>query len=565
MNVKNSEKKRMPLFWRIFLIVSLVLVLLITAGGFVFARYMSEYEASRIETVIDNFKEEYDLDRLAVVIAENLPSDCGKFLSAEQTVSSLIMPALGDDYICTKRVGEYTDDKPVYTVMIGEREIGRVSFEKTGSSFFGFDEWSEGKLEYTGDFSDMHYDSFYIKVPGGATVTLAGSQLSGTYNRGSEKYAGACAELEDPKKMPLCDLYEVGEGYDGFLPAVKYNGAELTVLSDTKTDGVRMLAYSLPESSLHTLTVTVPEGSAVYLGDTLAGDKFISDEKVELSGLSEWNAAAAEQPKFVKYVFPGLVSELTPTAKSAKGASLTPAGENDAHTDYVFDVPAEELITAKINAPDGGTVTVNGIKLTDAQLVSRESVCQEIDAISKFITNPKTTTLYEVSGLYLLPEVTITDASGAELTVECEDSSFTYAKEPSEQLKTEHEQYVTRFVDGYIKYYTDGASRIAANYQSLILPYLQPGSVAYSYLSTVYSSLAWTGRCTIYDKQIKTYDYQSWGDNAFSCKIDFDLSFYSSNSEQDTEEHVRAWQLYFVNTTGGANGWRIAKMVFDAE
>ena len=49
------------------------------------------------------------------------------------------------------------------------------------------------------------------------------------------------------------------------------------------------------------------------------------------------------------------------------------------------------------------------------------------------------------------------------------------------------------------------------------------------------------------------------------CKIDFDFSFYSSNSEQDTEEHVRAWQLYFVNTSGSANGWKIAKLVFDAE
>ena len=565
MNVKNPEKKRMPLFWRIFLIVSLVLVLLITAGGFVFARYMSEYEASRIETVLDNFKEEYNLDRLAVLIADNLPNDCGKFLSAEQTVSSLIMPALGDDYILTKRVGEYTDDTPVYTVMIGDREIARVSFEKTGHSFFGFDEWSDGKLEYTGDFSDMHYDSFYIKVPGGSTLTLAGSTLSGSYNHGSEKYAGPCAEFEDPKKMPLCDLYEVGEGYDGFLPIVKYNGTELTVLSDAKADGVRTLSYSLPDSSLHTVTATVPDGTSVYLGDILADTKYISDEKIELSGLSEWNAAAKEQPKFVKYVFPGLVSDITPSAKTAKGAALTLVSENETHTDFVFDTPADELITAKINVPDGGSVTVNGIKLTDAQLVSRKSVCQEIDAISKYITNPKTTTLYEVSGLYSLPEVTITDAAGTKLTVECEDSSFTYAKEPSAQLKTEHEQYVTKFVDGYIKYYTDGASRIAANYQNLILPYIQPGSVAYSYLSTVYSSLAWTGRCTIHNTQIKTYDYQSWGDNAFSCKIDFDLSFYSSNSEQDTEEHVRAWQLYFVNTSGSANGWKIAKMVFDAE
>lgn len=555
----------MPLFWRILLIISLVLVLLITAGGFLFARYMSEYEASRIETVLDSFKEEYDLDRIALLIADNLPSDCGKFLSAEQTVSSLIMPALGDDYYCTKRTGEYTDEAPVYTVMIGEREIASVSFEKTGKSFFGFDEWSKGKVEYTGDFSDMHYDSFIIKVPGGSTLTLAGSSLTGEYNRGSEKYAGPCAELEDPTKMPLCDLYDVGEGYDGFLPVVKYGGTELEVMSDTKEDGIRRLVYSLPQSSVRTVTVTVPEGAEVYLDGKAADDRYRSDDEVKLSGFSEWNAAASKQPVFVKYVFPGLVTEPKPSAKTAAGVSLVEAGRDDTHTDYIFDLPPEELITARINAPVGGVVTVNGITLTSAQLVSESSVCQEIEAISSYIKNPKMAALYEVSGLYYLPEVTITDGGGNALTVENEESSFTYTKESSEALKNEHEQYVTKFVDGYIKYYTDGASRIAANYQSLILPYLQPGSIAYNYLSTAYSSLAWTGRCTIHDKQVKTYDYQSWGDNAFSCKVDYDLSFYSSNSEQDTEEHVRAWQLFFVNTTGSQSGWRIAKMVFDAE
>ena len=73
--------------------------------------------------------------------------------------------------------------------------------------------------------------------------------------------------------MPLCDLYEVGEGYDGFLPIVKYNGTELTVLSDAKADGVRTLSYSLPDSSLHTVTATVPDGTSVYLGDILADTK----------------------------------------------------------------------------------------------------------------------------------------------------------------------------------------------------------------------------------------------------------------------------------------------------
>lgn len=117
------------------------------------------------------------------------------------------------------------------------------------------------------------------------------------------------------------------------------------------------------------------------------------------------------------------------------------------------------------------------------------------------------------------------------------------------------------FVENYIKYYTDGSRSIAANFQGLILPYLQPGSEAYNYLSKVYSSLAWTAKCTVHEKDIKTYNYQQWGENCFSCNVDFSLSFYSPNSGQETHENVEGWKLYFVNTTGSENGWKIAKII----
>jgi len=40
------------------------------------------------------------------------------------------------------------------------------------------------------------------------------------------------------------------------------------------------------------------------------------------------------------------------------------------------------------------------------------------------------------------------------------------------------------------------------------------------------------------------------------------IKYYNPNSGAYEEENVKDWQLFFVNTTGGENGWKIAKFIF---
>lgn len=546
----------------IIVTLSLAAVIVLLAAGFAF--YMRDYENSRPENLADNFMSEFTTDDLETLITENFPDDCGDFLSKEETVHNVIMPLFEDGVKCVKSTGEYTSEAPVYMLTGGDRTIARVKFSSVGKTLFGFTKWGSADIEYTADFSDLHRDGMYIKVPGGAEVRYAGMKLGSTYRSGSGKYEGPCAEFEDPAKLPITEIYNVGEGYGTIMPAVTLGDTALSLISDTADpeSGIHTLKYAYPDSRLSSVTLIVPSEASVYVNGKPASEDYITERGIAYSGLNDWNAAAEHIPTRVRYDFTGLITDITWNVYIAEGVELTPADSDEAMKVYMYEYPQELLMTAKINAPVGSVVKVNGIELTDSQITDKSAVCAEIASIASFIKNPANACLYELAGLFAEPKVEIISPDGVPLDVVIsDDGTYSYERSESQELKDAHEKYVEGFVDNYIKYYTDGNRSIAANFQGLILPYLQPGSEAYNYLSKVYSSLAWTAKCTVHEKAIKTYNYQQWGENCFSCSVDFSLSFYSPNSGQETNENVKGWKLYFVNTTGAENGWKIAKII----
>lgn len=554
----------MPRFWRVFFTVTLCIAAVIVLLAVGFAFYMRDYENSRPENLADKFMSEFTTDDLETLIADNFPDNCGDFLSKEETVHNIIMPLFENGVKCIKSTGEYTSETPVYTLTGGDRTIARVTFRAVGKTLFGFTEWSSADVEYMADFSDLHHDGMYINVPGGAEVRYAGMKLGSSYRSGSGKYEGPCAGFEDQSKLPITEIYNVGEGYGMIMPTVTLGDEALTLLSDTSDpeSGTHTLKYAYPDSRLSSVTLIVPSEASVYVNGKLASEDYITERGIAYAGLNEWNAAAEHTPTKVRYLFPGLLTDITWKVYLPDNTEITPSDSDEAMKAYVYDYPQELLLTAKINAPVGSVVKVNGVELTEDQITDRDAVCAEIASIASFIKNPANVCLYEVPGLYAEPKVEIISPDGDALDVVIsEDGIYSYEHGESQELKEAHEKYVEGFVENYIKYYTDGNRSIAANFQGLILPYLQPGSEAYDYLSKVYSSLAWTAKCTVHEKEIKTYCYQQWGENCFSCSVDFSLSFYSPNSGQETGENVEGWKIYFVNTTGSENGWRIAKII----
>lgn len=79
----------------------------------------------------------------------------------------------------------------------------------------------------------------YINVPGGAEVRYTGMKLDSTYRSGSGKYEGPCAEFEDPAKLPITEIYNVGEGYGTIMPTVTLGDTDLSLIFGYGRSGKR--------------------------------------------------------------------------------------------------------------------------------------------------------------------------------------------------------------------------------------------------------------------------------------------------------------------------------------
>ena len=583
MKLKKKEKQ-LPLFWRVFIISVSCALALIIVGASLFALYMSQYENSRPETLISNYIDSLGEDGLAEYIINNFPENTGNFSTVDQVVSEVIMPTLKNSIRYEKRVGEYSDDQPVYTLIAGERKIARISFTPEGKTLFGFNKWGEAELEYEADFSDLHYDALYIKVPGGASVTFEGNRLTSSYIERTEKYSGPSSEYEKPVKLPICEVYNAGEGYGDPNIVVFSGDNQLQVMSasiDEET-GIKTISYSFPPSRLHSLTFIVPSDAIVTVNGKTVTSDFITESNLPYPSADKWNADSDSAPYIpspsadkwnidsdsapyrVKYFLDGLVTVGIEFSVSAyDGTVLTPVSSDEESGIYEYEYPSELLRTAEIYAPEGSSVTLNSVELTASELIGNGAVPNEIESIGQLITNPERVCVYRVGGLYSEPKIEITDKSGKKLTITAaENMIYSFDRESSDELMEAHKAYVEQFTDNYIKYYTDGRIYIEENFENLILPYIQPDSEAYKYLSIVFDSLAWREKSTVSEKNISSHDYIRWGDNCFSCNVDFMIKYYNPNSGAYEEENVKDWQLFFVNTTGGENGWKIAKFIF---
>ena len=545
--------------------VSCALVLII-AGASLFALYMSQYENSRPDTVISGYINSLGEDGLAEYITNNFPNNTGSFSTASQVVNEVIMPMLKDSITYEKRAGEYSDEEPVYTLIAGGRKIARISFESAGKTLFGFHKWGEAELDYEADFSDLHYDALYIKVPGGASVTFEGSRLNSSYIEKTEKYSGPSSAYENPVKLPICEVYNAGEGY-GDPNIVVFSGEnQLSVMSVSidEDTGIKTISYAFPPSRLHSLTFIVPSDAIVTVNGKTVTSDFITESNLPYPSTDKWNSEADPAPHRVKYFLDGLVTAGIEFSVSAyDGTALTPVSSDENSGVYEYEYPSELLQTAEIYAPEGSSVTLNSVELTESELITPGAVPGEIESIVQFVTNPGRVCVYRVGGLYSEPKIEITDKDGKKLTVTAaENWVYSFERESSDELMTAHKTYVEQFTDNYIKYYTDGRIYIEENFESLILPNIQPDSEAYKYLSTVLDSLAWREKSTVSEKNIASHDYIKWGDNCFSCSVDFLIKYYNPNSGAYEEENVKDWQLFFVNTTGDDSGWKIAKIIF---
>ena len=306
-------------FLRGYLIyVAALLLVIIAALGFLWDR-MDVYERSRPERAIESWME----DNSAVDWRQTL---------LDQGVEPAYVNSLDLEHPeFYKRLGEYTDETPVYTVSFGGSPMLSVKLRQGEALGFGSHRWRMGDVEALNS-------GFTVYAPDGATVCLNGVPV------GPE-----CVAERNAQALTLGVFEENRTDIPGLTKYVldrTYTPAGVTV---TDADGADLpLSYSAGKSHYYApmtrdCTIFVPAGAAVTVnGVPLNGQNAVSEtrEAAEdpyaiFKGVESFLPFECEKTYRTTWTVEGLVAQPEVRASLPDGTALEARVENG-----VWDFPS---------------------------------------------------------------------------------------------------------------------------------------------------------------------------------------------------------------------------------
>lgn len=134
-----------------------------------------------------------------------------------------------------------------------------------------------------------------------------------------------------------------------------------------------------PLDALHaearTLTITVPEGSAVSVNGIALGEEYITDSHVPYTGISELETQFDTCPYRVTYTVPGIYETAQVDVSREAGVLLLYSDG----TRFDYTVPDARDRTLSRDRAAEATVTAGGAPLSDAQAVSFAPLSTHVD------------------------------------------------------------------------------------------------------------------------------------------------------------------------------------------
>ncbi len=315
----EREKRRSP--WRRFLLVYTVLFLLLGAAGcYVLYRYAAAYESSRPERVMDELMAATDEDAWYDYARDGADLSVSEFEDGEALFDAFFDTAVrGHSLSYRKAPGEYSAERPAYTVRGGGKDLCTVYLAPIGEGKAGFGRelWQVGEVRSCFSLSRLESIAVVIDAPPGETVYLNGVALAERFLTGERVEPPELTELERRSDAPpLYDRWRVDALY-GAITVTDRDGRVLSPLREE--DGI--VRYVLAPETLHSLTVCAPEGAAVLVGGAVldAREASVGEDPI-LDGLDAYTGG--EAPRLLTWHYEGLYAEPTVAARDAEGRSM---------------------------------------------------------------------------------------------------------------------------------------------------------------------------------------------------------------------------------------------------
>lgn len=278
-------------------------------------------------------------------------------------------------------------------------------------------------------------------------------------------------------------------------------------------DKVELLAgFISPEP--RTLSITAPADATVTVNGITVSENYLSSEPVDASYLPELEPEATEL--LCRYDISGIYGTVEIGATSASGEVLE--AESSDENGAVFALGEGEL-SVKICAPEGSSVSVNGVELDESYKTGEKLTAAFLEGLEDYGTAPELE-VWEVSGLHLEPEISAEGEGGAELGAPiAQDGATVYLPASDEELESAQAGYSETFFGLYAAFESNLNDKIDTNYYNM-LSYLYGSLPLATRLASEYSARTPAGGVTDtdYDKY-ELGSFQYYGDNFYGCNV----------------------------------------------
>ena len=548
---RNYKKKNGPSgFSRGLIIYAGILAVIFVAGLFFCWELLSQYEDSQpkhvMEAVCADFSQYLDKG-LEAELGDNI----SEYEEWDKVFSDVLKPAFAGEYKFKKAVKKYTAENPVFTVYT-DAEIADIKLEKTGkTSSLGFDSWQVASVEITADITEVSTITATVEVPVGAQIILNGKPLGVEAEAETVTYPLALKYEEGIETLPQYSVYNVEGLYAVPSVSVKLGDKELV----EHRIGQRHV-FGYPDADLHTVTLTVPYDSKIKIGGVELTESEITDNAISFDTVHKYDNA-----KYVKYEVKGLLADPAVEVFDRNGNK-----REDVKADgnvYTLTYAEGDAYTLSVLCPvDGTTLHINGIDATSELVTDGKSlpVHPMLEGMTTYITSPVAFGYIKLDTTYGIPEIKLVGSDGTEYVAAVTNGSgaIDYAYSPltdDESLKAELEQYAVSYTEDYIKY-ASGGYQIVNQTFAVAAAHMQTGSPAYKKLESTKFSFGQNKPYTVNRKSITTYDYTKWGENCFSCLVDFEMDVTTTYNVEQKEQHdeVKGMRLTFAKIGGK---WKI--------
>lgn len=543
---KNKSKFRKGL-----LIYTIVLAVLIIAALAVLFDFMTVYEKSRPENYTESYIGQLDNDSVKGIMLPGYTSGVGSFEDPDHVYDSVFSEYFKTEgFKIRKKIGEYSDENPVYTVLSADDvQMFSITLEKNEDSLrYGFENWRVKKTEAIQGEIVAETGDYTVTVPENAEVYVNGVKLTGNELSKDKLIFRGISEFEkSTENSAKCTKYVVTGLFN--VPEVKvlYNGNELTV-SDEGGD----YFADYPESDFISAEIKVPSGAEVKVNGINAEEKYITASE-SYSDLTPFESG--DDFTFRTYRFTGLLSE-PEISVSLDGKML----ESDSGV-YHFPEDMKKSITVTI--PATAVLLLNGVQVSEEYGKTADGTYSVAEDFAKEIKNAPSLVTYTVPGLYNDPEMKVTENETelvllripAELQSE---NGYEYAYIcGNDAVKSAITTRADEFIRKYVYFASKGKENTAAN-SNAVVEYFFPGTPSAVMMYQARYSIGWNNAYNSLTYNSITIDnFVQISENCVSCDIAFNVTMERFGVERIYAEKFNAAFIQFNGT------WYIGKLIMN--